>query len=309
MTVATAAKIPAKAKEPSSLYRDAFRHLIQKKSAVIGMILLLFFVVVAIFANVIAPYDPITQLIGKEDGIKKRSPPCIHMLGCEGPQHVFGVDANFRDFFSRMVHGSRLSLVVGFTSVTFAIVAGTFLGSVAGYAGGWIDNLIMRFMDVLLAFPALILAIAIVTVLGPGLINALIAIAIVTIPSYARVIRSSVLSVKEQEYVTAGQALGVPPHRILFRAILPNAITPLIVQATLGIGTAIVEVAALSFLGLGAQPPTPEWGSMLSAERNQVFTAPHLVFIPGMAITLVVLGFNLLGDGLRDALDPRLNRR
>ncbi|MDM8521179.1 ABC transporter permease [Anaerolineales bacterium HSG6] len=309
MTVATAAKLSAKAKEPSSLYQDAFRHLMQKKSAVIGLLILLFFVFVAVFAGMIAPYDPITQLIGKEDGIKKRSPPCIHMLGCEGPQHVFGVDANFRDFFSRMVYGSRLSLMVGFTSVTFAIVAGTILGAIAGYAGGWVDNLIMRFMDVLLAFPALILAIAIVTVLGPGLINALLAIAIVTIPSYARVIRSSVISVKEQEYVTAGHALGVPPARILFRAILPNSITPLIVQATLGIGTAIVEVAALSFLGLGAQPPTPEWGSMLSAERNQVFTAPHLVFIPGMAITLVVLGFNLLGDGLRDALDPRLNRR
>jgi ABC-type dipeptide/oligopeptide/nickel transport system permease subunit len=298
-----------KSKEPSSLFQDAVRHLLQKKSAVIGMIVLLLLVSIAIFADVIAPFEPNQQLIGKEDGIKKRSAPCIHLLGCEGPEHVFGVDANFRDFFSRMVYGSRLSLIAGFTSVAFAIIVGTLLGAVAGYMGGWVDNIIMRFMDVLLAFPALILAIAIVTVLGPGLINALIAIGIVTIPAYARVIRSSVLTVKEQEYVTACRALGVPPTRILFRAVLPNSITPLIVQATLGIGTAIVEVAALSFLGLGAQPPTPEWGSMLSSERNQVFTAPHLVFIPGLAITLVVLGFNLLGDGLRDALDPRLNRR
>ena len=308
-----AAAVPTalKTKEPSSLYRDAFRHLIQKRSAVIGMIILLLLVLVAVFAPLIAPYDPEEQLIGIQEGIKKRSPPCIHMLGCpaEQPQHIFGVDANFRDFFSRMVYGSRLSLQVGFASVTFAILVGAVLGAIAGFIGGWLDNVIMRLMDVLLAFPALILAIAIVTVLGPGLINALIAIGIVTIPAYARVLRASVLTVKEQDYIMADRALGVPPFRILWRDILPNAVTPLIVQGTLGIGTAIIEVAALSFLGLGAQPPTPEWGLMLSAERNQVFTAPFLVFIPGAAIMLVVLGFNLLGDGLRDALDPRLNRR
>ena len=301
----------AKAKEPSSLYRDAIRHLLQKRSAVVGMIILLVLVFVAVFAPLIAPYDPEQQLIGVESGIKKRSPPRIHLLGCsaEKPQHVFGVDANFRDFFSRVVFGSRLSLLVGFASVTFAIVVGTAMGAVAGFFGGWLDNVIMRFMDVLLAFPALILAIAIVSMLGPGLINALIAIGIVTIPAYARVIRSSILSVKEQDFILADRALGVPPGRILFRDILPNSITPLIVQGTLGIGTAIVEVAALSFLGLGAQPPTPEWGLMVSAERNQIFTAPYLVLIPGIAIALVVLGFNLLGDGLQDALNPRLNRR
>ena len=250
----------AKTKEPSSLYKDAVRHLLQKKSAVLGMILLLFLALVAIFAPIIAPFDPEEQLIGVEQGIKKRSAPCIHALGCpeDQPQHIFGVDANFRDFFSRVVYGARLSLTVGFAAVTIAIVIGTILGSVAGFVGGWLDNVIMRLMDVFLAFPALILAIAIVTVLGPGLINALIAISIVTIPAYARVIRSSVLTVKEQDFILADRALGVPPFRILFRDVLPNAITPLIVQGTLGIGTAIVEVAALSFLGLGAQPPTPE---------------------------------------------------
>ena len=301
----------AKTKEPSSLYKDAVRHLLQKKSAVLGMIILLMLALVAIFAPIIAPFDPEEQVIGVEENIKKRSPPCIHALGCptDQPQHIFGVDANFRDFFSRMVYGARLSLTVGFAAVTIAIVIGTVLGSVAGFLGGWVDNVIMRLMDVFLAFPALILAIAIVTVLGPGLINALIAISIVTIPAYARVIRSSVLTVKEQDFILADRALGVPPFRILFRDVLPNAITPLIVQGTLGIGTAIVEVAALSFLGLGAQPPTPEWGLMVSSERNQVFTAPFLVFIPGIAIMLVVLGFNLLGDGLQDALNPRLNRR
>lgn len=222
-------------------------------------------------------------------------------------QYIMGVDGNVRDQFSRVIYGTRLSLMVGFVTVGFAVIIGVVAGSIAGYAGGWVDNAIMRVMDVMLAFPPLILAIAVVTVLGPGLINALLAISIVFIPAYARVARSGVLAVKEEDFVTADRALGVNPIRILFRRILPNALAPLIVQATLGIGTAILDAAALSFLGLGAQPPTPEWGAMLGAERNQIFTAPHLVFYPGIAIMITVLAFNLLGDGLRDALDPRLD--
>jgi ABC-type dipeptide/oligopeptide/nickel transport system permease subunit len=217
-----------------------------------------------------------------------------------------GTDGNLRDEFSRMLYGARLSLMIGLSTVTFAIIIGTVLGALAGYFGGWIDNLIMRVMDVLLAFPSLLLAIAIVTVLGPGLINALLAIGIVSIPAYARVMRASVLSVREMDFVSATRSLGGNTYEILFKCILPNALTPLIVQGTLGIASAILDAAALSFLGLGAQPPTPEWGSMLGAERNQVFTAPHLVFYPGLAIMLTVLSFNLIGDGLRDALDPRL---
>jgi len=205
-----------------------------------------------------------------------------------------------------MLYGARLSLMIGLSTVSFAIIIGTVLGALAGYFGGWIDNLIMRVMDVLLAFPSLLLAIAIVTVLGPGLINALLAIGIVSIPAYARVMRASVLSVREMDFVSATRSLGGNTYEILFKCILPNALTPLIVQGTLGIASAILDAAALSFLGLGAQPPTPEWGSMLGAERNQVFTAPHLVFYPGLAIMLTVLSFNLIGDGLRDALDPRL---
>ena len=237
-----------------------------------------------------------------------REAPCIHLFGCPAnrPQHLMGIDGNGRDQFSRLLYGARLSLMIGFSTVTFAIIIGTILGALAGYLGGWVDNVIMRVMDVLLAFPSLLLAIAIVTMLGPGLINALLAIGIVSIPSYARVVRASVITVREMDFVSATRALGGNTFEILFKRILPNALTPLIVQGTLGIATAILDAAALSFLGLGAQPPTPEWGSMLGAERNQVFTAPHLVFYPGLAIILTVLSFNLLGDGLRDALDPRL---
>ncbi len=293
----------------NSLARLTLRRIFRQRSAVIGGTILGLLILVAIFAPVISPYDPEEVLIGKED-IKKRADPCIHLLGCpeDQPQHILGVDGNVRDVFSRVIYGSRVSLLIGFSTVGFAIIIGTFLGAVGGYAGGWLDNLIMRFMDVLLAFPSFLLAIAIVSVLGRGLQNALLAIGIVTIPVYARVVRASVLSVKEQEYVAASLALGGSHFHILFTRILPNAIPPLIVQGTLGIATAILDAAALSFLGLGAQPPTPEWGTMLGSERNQVFTAPHLVFFPGLAIMITVLSFNLLGDGLRDAIDPRLKQ-
>jgi len=279
------------------------RRFVRHRSAQVGMIILGFLVFVAIFAPILAPYDPIKPI----RTVKRRSPPCIHLLGCaaDQPQHFFGIDSNQRDLFSRIIFGSRLSLEIGVSTVTFAIIIGMALGAVSGYAGGWTDNVIMRLMDVLLAFPSLLLAIAIVAVLGPGLINALIAIAFVSIPVYARLMRASVLQVKDQDFVSASRALGSSPVGILSSHVLPNALTPLIVQATLGIASAILDAAALSFLGLGAAPPTPEWGLMLGEERNSVFNAPHLVFIPGIAIMLTVLAFNLLGDGLRDALDPR----
>jgi ABC-type dipeptide/oligopeptide/nickel transport system permease subunit len=295
--------------KPRSLWQNAWRYLFRQRSAIVGIIILGLLVLVALLAPVLATHNPVDTLIGKEE-VKKREAPCIHLLGCSTarPQHLFGTDGNVRDLYSRVLYGARLSLQVGILSVSFAIVVGALLGAVAGYVGGWADNLIMRVMDVLLAFPSLVLAIAIVTVLGPGLINTLIAIAIVSIPGYARIMRASVLSVKEQEYILANRAVGSPTGRILFQHILPNTLTPLVVQATLGIAGAILDAAALSFLGLGAQPPTPEWGSMIGQERNQVFTAPHLILFPGLALVLTVLGFNLLGDGLRDALDPRLNR-
>ena len=296
--------------KPVTLWRTAWRRLFKRKSAIIGMVILGILVFIAIFADVLAPYSPYDVLIGKEN-VKMRQDPCIHWLGCpkDQPQHIMGIDGNVRDEFSRIIHGSRLSLIIGFTTVSFAIVIGTTLGALAGYLGGWVDNVIMRVMDVVLAFPSLLLAIVIVTILGPGIENALLAIGIVSIPSYARVTRSAVLTTKQMEFVEASRSLGASPMYILFGRILPNSLTPLIVTGTLGIATAILDAAALSFLGLGAQPPTPEWGTMLSAERNQVFTAPHLVFYPGLAIMLTVLSFNLLGDGMRDALDPRLAQR
>ena len=285
------------------------RSLLHNRSAVIGMVILGTLVFLAVFAPVLATHNPEQALIGVEN-VKKRAAPCIHILGCpaDQPQHIFGTDGNVRDLYSRVLYGARLSLAVGILAIGFAIITGTLLGAISGYMGGWVDNAIMGVMDVLLAFPSLVLAIAIVTVLGPGLINTLLAIGIVSIPTYARIMRSSVLSIKQQDYVVADRAIGVPSRRILFSNILPNALTPLIVQGTLGIATAILDAAALSFLGLGAQPPTPEWGSMIGQERNQVFTAPHLIIFPGIALMLTVLGFNLLGDGLRDALDPRLRK-
>lgn len=291
----------------ASLWNITRRRLFRRKSAIVGMIILGILIFIALTAQWLAPYDPLQPLIGRED-VGKREAPCIHAFGCDPskPQHIMGTDGNVRDEFSRLLYGARLSLTIGLSTVIFAIAIGTVLGALSGYFGGWVDNIVMRIMDVLLAFPSLLLAIAIVTVLGPGLINALLAIGIVSIPAYARVVRASVLSVREMEFVSATRALGGDTIQILFRRILPNALTPLIVQGTLGIATAILDAAALSFLGLGAQPPTPEWGAMLGAERNQVFTAPHLVFFPGIAIALTVLSFNLLGDGLRDALDPRL---
>ncbi len=285
---------------------NMLRRVVRHRSAQTGASILGLMILVAVFAPVLAPYSP-TKILRD---VKRRAAPCIHLLGCpaEQPEHFLGIDGNGRDLLSRLIYGSRLSLQIGVATVTFAIIIGTALGAISGYAGGWVDNLIMRTMDILLAFPSLLLSIAIVAVLGSGLINALLAIAFVSIPVYARIVRASVLQVKEQDFVSASRALGMSSFDILMRHIMPNALTPLIVQATLGIASAILDAAALSFLGLGAPPPTPEWGLMLGEERNSVFNAPHLVFFPGIAIMLTVLAFNLLGDGLRDALDPRLSQ-
>ena len=293
--------------QPTSVWRTALRRFLHRKISIAGMVLVGLMAVMAIFAPLIAPYGPNEVLIGKQD-VRRFEDPCIHLLGCpeSQPQHILGLDENVRDLFSRIVYGSRVSLTLGLSTVTVAIVIGAALGAIAGYRGGWVDNILMRLMDVVLGFPGFLLAIAIVAVLGPGLRNTLIALAVVTIPQYARVMRASVLSIKEVDYVAASRALGASSSRILLTRIAPNAITPLIVLGTLGIASAILEAAGLGFLGLGAQPPLAEWGTMLAENRNRVFSDPHLVFFPGLAIMITVLGFNLLGDGLRDALDPQL---
>ncbi len=307
--------IQAKVEAPSSLLRDVLRRLLRNRSAQAGLVILGFLLLIAIFAPVIAPHDP----IGFTDPNNTvRTPPCVHLLGCpaDQPEYIFGLDGNGRDLFSRVLYATQVSLFIGISTVTFAVVIGTLIGALAGYLGGWFDNIIMRFMDVLLAFPSLLLAIALVAIMRPiilegglsPLIPALFAIGFVSIPVYARIVRASVLSIKEQDFVAADRALGVSQARLLFHRILPNALTPLIVQGTLGIATGILDAAALGFLGLGQQPPYPEWGTMLGVERNSVFNAPHLLIFPGVAIMITVLSFNLLGDGLRDALDPRLYR-
>ena len=294
----------------ANLWLETLRNLRHSPSALLGMAIIGALVVIAVFAPLFATHDPIKTMIGVpgETGRLPSKSPCIPILGCEEPQHILGLDLNARDLYSRVIFGTRTSLSVGVITISLSIFAGTALGVTAGFLGGRVDNVIMRLMDVVLAFPALLLAISIVTILGPGLTNALLGITITFIPQYARLSRASVLSIKEQEFVVAERALGASPWRIVLAHILPNAITPIIVQGTLGVGTAILDAAALSFLGLGAQPPTPEWGQILSESRNYLFTSPHLVFFPGIAIMITVLGFNLLGDGMRDALDPRLNR-
>jgi ABC-type dipeptide/oligopeptide/nickel transport system permease subunit len=306
---------PQALEPPTSLWRTTLRRLVHSRSAQVGLVILALLLLVAVFAPVIATHDPIDFT---DPNNATRTPPCIHLLGCPAnqPEYLFGLDGNGRDLFSRVVYASQVSLFIGISTVTFAIVIGTLIGALAGYIGGWFDNIIMRLMDVLLAFPSLLLAIALVAILRPvilggnlsPLIPALFAIGFVSIPVYARIVRASVISIKEQDFVAADRALGSSPLRLLFRRILPNALTPLIVQGTLGIASGILDAAALGFLGLGQQPPYPEWGTMLGIERNSVFNAPHLLLFPGVAIMITVLGFNLLGDGLRDALDPRLYR-
>jgi ABC-type dipeptide/oligopeptide/nickel transport system permease subunit len=288
------------------LWLMVFRRLFRHRSSRIGMFLLGALFLVAIFAEQIAPYSPTETMIGVED-IKSHTPPCIHLLGCpqSEPQHIMGTDGYVRDFYSRVIYGTRTSLLVSISTVGFALLIGTFLGAIAGYSGGWWNAGIMRLMDSLQAFPVLMLALGMVAVLGPGLQNIIIAIVVAQIPNYARVTCAKVLSLKEKEFIEASRALGAGSFHILFNRILPNTLALLIVMGMLGVSSAILDVAALSFLGFGPDPDIPEWGAMLGAERNQIFNLPYLVVFPGIAIMITVLAFNLLADGLRDSLDPQ----
>lgn len=271
------------------------RRLRRHKPAMVGAAIFVVLVLTAIFAPLIAPYHPY-------------EPDFSSPLHGPSPSHLLGTDEIGRDQLSRIIYGARLSLAVGLVSVTISLVIGVTLGAIAGYYGGWWDNVIMRLMDIILAFPAILLAIALMVMLGPGLTKAMIAIGIIYIPAYARIVRGAVLSVKQNEYVEAARAVGLPNFRIIMRHILPNIFAPILVRATLGTSEAILEAAALGFLGLGAQLPQPEWGAMLAYGRRAFYSAPHLVLFPGIAISITVLALNLLGDGLRDALDPRLKQ-
>lgn len=278
---------------------EALRRLRKNKTAVAGFFIIVFFLAMALAAPVLAPHDPLEQSL-----YAKLKPPVWQVGGSW--THVLGTDDFGRDLLSRLIYGARVSMVVGVVSVSIALFFGTLAGSLAGFYGGLLDNVIMRFMDLLLAFPSILLAIVIVAFLGPSLQNAMIAIGVVSIPRYARLVRGSVLEEYAKDYVQAARALGAGDGRLIFLHILPNCLAPLIVQTTLGFASAILEAAALSFLGLGAQPPTPEWGAMLANGRALILRAWWAVTFPGLMILFSVLGFNLLGDGLRDALDPRL---
>lgn len=274
-------------------WKEAWRSFKKSKAALVGAVIVVFFILLAIVGPLFVP-EGINEQVLKD----RLQPPSA--------DHWFGTDDFGRDIFSRVVHGARISLWVGFFSVIGSVVVGSMLGIIAGYYGRWIDTIISRIFDIMLAFPSILLAIAVVSILGPSLQNALIAIAIINVPNFGRLIRSKVLSIKQEEYIISAKAIGMKDGRILFSHILPNSMTPVIVQGTLAIASAIIEAAALGFLGLGAEAPTPEWGKMLADARIYLINAPWTMIFPGLAIMLTVLGFNLMGDGLRDALDPKM---
>ena len=278
-----------------SQWLEVWHRLKRNKMAMFGLVILTLVVLSAIFANVIADYETVVIAQNLSDRL-------------QGPsaQYWLGTDEFGRDIFARLIHGTRVSLMVGVLSVSIAVVIGGTLGAMAGYYGGRLDNIIMRVMDVFMAVPSILLAIAIVSALGANLINLMFAISISSIPQYARILRASVLSVRDQEFVEAARAIGANDFRIIFRHIIPNALAPVIVQAALGVASAILSTAGLSFIGLGIQPPEPEWGAMLAGGRQYLRHAWHVTTFPGLAIMITILSLNLLGDGLRDALDPRL---
>lgn len=282
---------------PSS--RSPFKVMVMQfkknKRAMVGLWMVILFVLVAIFAPLIAPYDPIKQNMEI-------------MLQPPSAAHLFGTDEFGRDMFSRVIYGAQISLMIGIVGVLISLVLGVALGTISGYFGGKIDSVIMRIIDIFMAFPSFLLALAIVSVLGPGMGNVMIAIGLFSIPTFARLSRSSVLSVKGKEYIEAAKSMGATNTLIIFKHVIPNSIAPIIVLSTLRIATAILTAAGLSFLGMGAQPPTPEWGAMLSTGREYLRSSPHVSTIPGLAIMFMVLSFNMLGDGLRDALDPKGKR-
>lgn len=292
-TLDALAVVSGSARESRSLWSDARSRLLRNPVAMAGGAVSILLILVAFAAPYIAPYDPVHQDLANS-------------LAGPSMTHLAGTDVHGRDIFSRIIYGTRISLRIGFLGMLLGCVMGVILGLVAGYYGSWWDTVIMRLMDVQLAFPGLLVAICIIAIIGPGLENVILAVGIFSVPLFARVTRGQILSLKEQEFIVAARMLGAQDGRIMLSHLLPNAMAPLLVLCTLRIATAILTAASLSFLGLGAQPPTPEWGAMLSDGRAYLAIAPHVATTPGLAILITVLAFNLLGDGLRDALDPRL---
>ncbi|WEK03831.1 MAG: ABC transporter permease subunit [Candidatus Devosia phytovorans] len=299
MTTSTEPTVTAS--KPVSGLREFWYYFSMNRGAVIGLTVFAILIVFALLADFIAPHSPIFQY---RDALLK--PPFWDANA--DPRFLLGTDPVGRDMLSRLIHGARYSLFIGFFVVVAAMIVGVILGVLAGYFRGWVDALIMRIMDIILAFPPILLALVLVTILGPGLFNAMIAIALVLQPHFARLVRAAVMAEKSREYVTAAKLSGAGHFRLMLVTILPNCLGPLIVQATLSFSNAILEAAALGFLGMGAQPPTPEWGTMLASAREFITKAPWVVTFPGLAILITVLAINLVGDGLRDALDPKLKR-
>ena len=301
MSVAEAIGREVKFESTGGLWSEAWRRLRHNPAAIVGFVLVSIFVGIAIFAPLLAPHGPLDQNID-----------LLHGRCCPGPsrEHPFGVDPLGRDELSRVMYGARYSLLIGVVSVIVGLSIGIVIGSIAGYAGGWIDSVLMRLMDIMLAIPGLLLAIGIVAMLGPGLIQIMVAVGVTQIPIFARLLRGSILAARETDYVLAARSVGIRGRSILISHILPNSLSPVIVGATLAMATAIIDVAGLGFLGLGPQDPsTPEWGTMLTDTTRYLQTAPFLALIPGAAIVVTVLGFNLIGDGMREALDPKFRGR
>ncbi|MBB4064189.1 ABC transporter permease subunit [Gellertiella hungarica] len=298
--MSTVTASPKKTGHPSAL-AEFWHYFSRNKGAVIGLAIFIVILVVAILAPLFAPHSPSEQ---------NREALLLVPSWMEGgnSSYLLGTDAVGRDILSRLIYGARFSLFIGLVVVTLSVISGVLVGLVAGYFGGRTDIVIMRIMDIILAFPSLLLALVLVAVLGPGLLNAMIAISLVNQPHFVRLTRASVLAEREKEYVVASKVAGAGTMRIMFLTILPNCLGPLIVQATLAFSAAILDAAALGFLGMGAQPPTPEWGTMLAEAREFIQRAPWVVTFPGLAILITVLAINLMGDGLRDALDPKLKR-
>ena len=296
MSIAEAEAAQLSVERPSGLWSDAWDRFKRNPAALVGIVLIIIFILAAVFAPQIAPFEPNEQA----------GPLATNPAG-PGGEHFLGLDEQGRDVFTRILFGARLSLLVGLVSVAVGLTLGLILGALAGYLGGWVDFTIMRFMDLMLSVPGLLLAIGLVTIMGRGLFQIMLVVGIVQVPTFARLLRGAILGQREADYVLAARSVGVPGHRILLGHILPNSIAPVIVQATLAMATAIIEVAALSFVGLGpADPRLPEWGKMLAENANRLEQSAHLVIFPGLAIVFSTLGINLIGDGLREAIDPKL---